>query len=684
MDGKEPRKKLPIGAGTPRAPMKQCAPRGRMDSNSLELPGNDLDNVRGLTEMPNNKTAPVEASVTERSFIVTTEPYEPEVNDDNPQSAETARNWVNSRNQGRGPSKNQQRSSKRKNELIKQALRAEETRPPSELFPRYFTLRFPRIDIETELDNITAQREILQKVGRCDGPIKKQSRDTLLIKVNSRQQGEKLRQVQNIAGNAVVVREHGALNQSKGTVYSRAMSNSSLQSLKDALANQHVVEIERMKTKVNGQLQDTHRYILTFNRPDPPGIIKLVDWHCEPVELYIPRPMRCTKCWKIGHTQKRCRRQIALCLQCSEEGHHSGSCDKEAKCVNCGDNHRSTDKQCPAYIFRSEVLATQVRMKYGYKEAEEDARERFHASGKRHTFNNRPQSRLPGGAQHPPRADPPHREEQDEEHRFNASDLNSIEQRIRLIRRGSDNTHESENNQPPANRDAVRPRQQMRIQSQREAEDIDGTIIEENIDKETRNENQTDDENVQGTPQMEEVPNLELVQVSQEALTINRQVPPTLVEPSGLSEEMPTVDVSQIPLPGATSSSEDTEAEDTPSINTSDHHYDPWEDKVLPGPSPTSGPPKAPPGVVAKIIKKIECTENDGLKTATEEFGTKKLQSPEQKKATRRKLKRKRLSLEKAQTKRKKESTTHPIPVIGNAARTPAVSKKYQFNKGKQ
>ena len=59
--------------------------------------------------------------------------------------------------------------------------------------------------------------------------------------------------------NPVEVAEHKTLNTCKGTVYSETMSNSSLEELQDALKDQQVSKIERMKQRVNGVLKDTHR-----------------------------------------------------------------------------------------------------------------------------------------------------------------------------------------------------------------------------------------------------------------------------------------------------------------------------------------------------------------------------------------------------------------------------------------
>ena len=180
------------------------------------------------------------------------------------------------------------------------------------------------------------------------------------------------------------------------------MSNSSLEDLHEALQGQGVTKIERMKAKVGGQLIDTNRYVLTFNKPEIPRTISITDWHHELVELYLPRPMRCTMCQRIGHTYKRCRHEEPTCATCSQTGHRAGTCQREAKCCNCGGLHAATDNNCPLYVFKTEVLATQVRLKKTYLEAEEDVRERFHASGKKHTF--------PPRRSHPkPPATPPSR-----------------------------------------------------------------------------------------------------------------------------------------------------------------------------------------------------------------------------------------------------------------------------------
>jgi len=77
------------------------------------------------------------------------------------------------------------------------------------------------------------------------------------------------------------------------------MSNSTNDELFEALSDQHAKKINRMKRKVNGVLEPTHRYIITFNKPDLPKSIKTTSWHFELIEAFIPKPMRCLTCQRI-------------------------------------------------------------------------------------------------------------------------------------------------------------------------------------------------------------------------------------------------------------------------------------------------------------------------------------------------------------------------------------------------
>ena len=157
------------------------------------------------------------------------------------------------------------------------------------------------------------------------------------------------------------------MNQSKGTLFSEILSNSTLDELYEALKPKGVIRIERMERKVSGTLTHTHRYIITFNRSELPPLIKLTDWHHELVEQ---------------HTKNHCRRKEPTCARCNENGHVSRDCHENPLCINCSGAHSSMDRKCPQFLFESQVLATQAKLKLSYREAEELTKEKYRAENK--------------------------------------------------------------------------------------------------------------------------------------------------------------------------------------------------------------------------------------------------------------------------------------------------------------
>ena len=278
-----------------------------------------------------------------------------------------------------------QRHRKTKQKKIKRLLLISNGNQETHHFKKFYSVKFPRLDLDTKLNVIATDKDLKAKIGN-PSMIKKQNRDTLLIEVKSDAQGNKLKEITALHDQPVQVTEHKTLNTCKGTVYSETMSNSSLQELQDALKDQQVSKIERMKRRVNGVLKDTHRHIITFNKPDLPQVIKLTDWHHELIDLYIPNPMRCMNCKRLGHTKKWCRRSSPTCSKCAEEHDPALGCNKPLRCVNCSEEHNALERKCPFYQFKCEVLATQTRKRVSFPEAEEEVRERFRQDGKQFRF----------------------------------------------------------------------------------------------------------------------------------------------------------------------------------------------------------------------------------------------------------------------------------------------------------
>ena len=287
-------------------------------------------------------------------------------------------------------SQNQNRARQRR---LRQAMLTHESRASQNLpnYPVYFLVKLVDTDL-VKANPIAIQRSLRQEAGNFAADIKQQNRNTLLVKATSQRQASKLPEIKTIASHEVVITAHTALNQSKGTVFSETLSACKIEEIEEVLRDQGATKVERMKRRVNGVLVDTHRHIITFNKPDPPPTIRISDWHFELLDLYIPTPMQCINCQKLGHTKNHCRRGAPVCARCAQEGHQARDCQNEPKCANCDGAHRSMDKKCPHYEYKSEVLATQTRQKCTYHEAIDQVQDRFRSEGKRYNFVTRRQT----------------------------------------------------------------------------------------------------------------------------------------------------------------------------------------------------------------------------------------------------------------------------------------------------
>lgn len=273
---------------------------------------------------------------------------------------------------------------RRKERRIKQLLTLEDIFEENK-HQLYYVITFPGVDIDSELNILTADKELKSAIG-IPNKTSKLNKNSLLVQVKSENQAKKLLNLKRIDDKIITVELHKTMNFCKGTILSEALSQNSEEEILEAVKDQGVVKVERMKRKVDGVLTNTNRYIITFQRTKLPSLLKLAEWHREIVYLYIPNPMSCRRCQRYGHTQKWCRRTTDTCARCAAEGHVSPGCSAPIKCANCGSQHYSTNKECDQYKFRSEILATQARMHITYGEAADAVRERYREEGKTYRY----------------------------------------------------------------------------------------------------------------------------------------------------------------------------------------------------------------------------------------------------------------------------------------------------------
>ncbi|KAF9410584.1 hypothetical protein HW555_010383 [Spodoptera exigua] len=86
------------------------------------------------------------------------------------------------------------------------------------------------------------------------------------------------------------------------------------------------------------------------------------------VTPYLFPVSQCSKCWKYGHTYKKCPYNKVVCPKCG--GNHN-NCETEIfKCVNCGGQHMSLAKTlCPVFLREKKLRDLMMEFNCTYRKA---------------------------------------------------------------------------------------------------------------------------------------------------------------------------------------------------------------------------------------------------------------------------------------------------------------------------
>ena len=156
----------------------------------------------------------------------------------------------------------------------------------------------------------------------------------------------------------------------KGVIYNVPLdipNNELLMCLKE----HHVKYVKRFQIKsvLNGKsvFNDTKTVLLQFHNDVLPPFVR-IGYLNFLVKQYVPKPLRCFKCNRFGHTSTKCRGK-ERCSKCGGD-HKIENCQITiAKCVNCNGNHSAASKECPKYQKEVQVLKIQTDKKLTYAEA---------------------------------------------------------------------------------------------------------------------------------------------------------------------------------------------------------------------------------------------------------------------------------------------------------------------------
>ena len=162
---------------------------------------------------------------------------------------------------------------------------------------------------------------------------------------------------------------------SYGKIYAPELQEETLDFLLSILQDRNVVGIRKLLS--DPKKSTVPLYVLTFLSPQPPPQLTIGYCHYT-VDKYHPSPMRCSHCFKYGHSRARCSSTQPTCGHCSVKGHSSTDCpslSRDPVCTNCRGAHLATSRECPAY--RSELRACHIiaRDNVSFPEARQKARE---------------------------------------------------------------------------------------------------------------------------------------------------------------------------------------------------------------------------------------------------------------------------------------------------------------------
>lgn len=159
---------------------------------------------------------------------------------------------------------------------------------------------------------------------------------------------------------------HPTLNIIKGVVFAPTLRDLSVEEITDGLKEQGVVDCRKITKFTDNHVVNTPLHILHFNLYQLPKEIKIGFLNCK-IEPYIPNPIQCKNCFKLGHTRKHCK-STEMCDICATIVHDPTPCTK-IQCINCNNAHRSNNKNCPVIKERQEILKIKTENNCSYKEA---------------------------------------------------------------------------------------------------------------------------------------------------------------------------------------------------------------------------------------------------------------------------------------------------------------------------
>ena len=146
-----------------------------------------------------------------------------------------------------------------------------------------------------------------------------------------------------------------------------------------------VLKLERLKRRVPDGTgwEDSLTVKITFSNRTCPESLTIFNSYYK-VRPYIPFPLQCWNCQRLGHSSNSCKSPKPRCKKCGGAHQKKDCTSEERHCVNCSGQHFANSKECP--LIKQACHTEKIRITHGvtYEEARRQTANYFTPNKDRH------------------------------------------------------------------------------------------------------------------------------------------------------------------------------------------------------------------------------------------------------------------------------------------------------------
>lgn len=194
----------------------------------------------------------------------------------------------------------------------------------------------------------------------------------LLVFATGQLQRDRFLRAETLNGERISAHIPGNAAKLRGVIYDVPLAITMEEIIQEVKGGE-VVKATRLQTQRKGVKTDSLSVKLEFEKEMPKRV--RLGYLSYDVREFIPAPLRCFKCQRMGHTAGQCKGK-QRCARCGGE-HEYGNCgqDTKVKCCNCGGEHSAAFGGCPVQRQAREVQKYKVTNQVSYADAAKKVKE---------------------------------------------------------------------------------------------------------------------------------------------------------------------------------------------------------------------------------------------------------------------------------------------------------------------